>query len=774
MNRSRIVLVASALLVSLTAAALLRPGETGYQPAPAESEPGESDPQFRSQRKAWIESLHRHAPDLDWHAQDAVWRGERLLRTQHARDEVIATGASTHRLLDVTTAAISGTWRERGSANQAGRVTNAIFDGAHNRLIALSQGGNLWAADHASLQWSSLNDSASFVSSGFLERLTTGASERLLVAGDSPAGLYYSDNGGASFSAATGLSLSNPWYTAGLAVRDVSGSDIYLMRVHWDGAASRWRPNLFASVNRGTSFTSLGFVGERDRVALFSPRYGSTETYLLADATLSRIVPGTQARQTISTVPFAPAVADGDRIALSGGVSAGEVFLYAFRSRDNQTDVLRSLDGGQSWETRGTVPQGMFRSRSATTSTRDPAQVFLGGVDVYRSSDGATSWTLVNSWGDYYGDPTDKLHADIPNIEVWLDASNQERVLICTDGGLYESTDYLTSVKNLSLNGLHVSQYYSTYTGAGGQIFAGAQDQGYQKALAPGSGIPFFVQTISGDYGHLDSSNGGAALWLLYPGFVMLDANTSAAGQSNLKFWNFGDNDLQGALWLPPVAADPSSATKAMLAGGSIGGGSQHIIRLALSGSAITASEDTFDFTSVVTALTYSGNGGKRYAINSDRKFFRDTGSGWSNTASGLPENHYFYGNTIVADPVRANTLYVAGAGYSNPAVFVSTNDGTSFTAMSNALPSTLVYQLAISPDGAHLFAATELGAFYYDRSASTWQDISGLGAPDQVYWDVDWVDQAGGYARFATYGRGIWDFVPRADLIFRNGFEVP
>ncbi|MEO7325718.1 MAG: hypothetical protein ABIW82_12900 [Dokdonella sp.] len=774
MNRSRISLVAGALLVSLTAAALLRPGEAGYQPAPTESEPGESGPQFRSQRKAWIESLHRHAPDLDWRAQDAVWRGERLLRTQHDRDEKIATGASPDRLLDVATAAISGTWRERGSSNQAGRVTNAIFDAAHNRLVTLSQGGNLWAADRASLQWSSLNDSASFVSSGFLERSTTGTSERLLVAGDSPAGLYYSDNGGASFSASTGLSLANPWYTAGLAIRDVSGSDVYLMRVHYDFGTSRWRPNLFASVNRGTSFTSLGFVGETDRVALFSPRYGSTETYLLADATLSSIVPGTQALQTISTVPFSPPVAGGDRIALSGGVSGGQIFLYAFRSRGDQTDVLRSLDGGMSWQARGTVPQGLFRSSSVATSTRDPAQVFLGGVNVYRSSDGATSWTLVSGWGDYYGDPANKLHADIPNIEVWLDASNQERVLICTDGGLYESTDYLASVKNLSLNGLYVSQYYSTYTGTSGQIFAGAQDQGYQKSLAPGSGVPSFAQTISGDYGHLDSSNGGAALWLVYPGFVMLDANTTAAGQSNLKFWNFGDNNLQGALWLPPVAADPSSATKAMLAGGSIGGGSHHIVRLDLSGSTISATEDTFDFTSAVTALAYSGNGGERYAVNSDRKFFRDTGSGWSNTASSLPGNHYFYGNTIISDPVRANTLYVAGAGYSNPAVFVSTNDSTSFTAMSNGLPSTLVYQLAISPDGAHLFAATELGPFYYDRSASTWQDLSGLSAPDQVYWDVDWVDQAGGYARFATYGRGIWDFVPTVDLIFRNGFEAP
>jgi hypothetical protein len=743
------------------------------QPAPTNGGPGERDPDFKLQRKAWIESLHRHAPGLDWRAQDAQWRAQRIAKVQAQRNAAIAAGADRDLLRQVDLGAISGSWHERGSGNQAGRITGAIYDAASDRLTALSQGGNVWRADRATLAWASPNDSASFVSDGFLERLG-GAGERLLIGSDSPSGVYYSDNGGLGFSAATGMGLPDPWYTMGMAVRDGAANDVYLVRVHYDGAASNWRAHLFASTDRGASFAPLGFVGERERVALFSPRYGSGEMYVLVDATLNRIASGTQALVPVGMVPFSPAVANGDRITLSGGVDAGQAFLYAFRSRGSQTDVYRSLDGGQNWQARTPVPSGLFGPDSTETSTRDPDLVYAGGVNLYRSIDGAASWTPVNDWGAYYGDPANKLHADIPDIDVWLDDANAERVLVSTDGGLYESTDDLATVHNLSLQGLHVSQYYASHTGDNGHVFAGAQDQGYQKALSPGGGIDDFVQTISGDYGHMDSTDGGTSLWMVYPGFAMLDTATSSPGQGGLHLWDYADHGFGGALWMAPIVADPAAPQSALLAGGSLAGGGNHVIRLSWSGGAFSEVQDGFDFGSQVTALAFSAHdSGTRHAITSDLEFFRNDGSGWTNTASNLPANHYFYGNTILSDPARPDTLYAAGAGYSNPAVFVSTDNGSSFAPMANGLPNTLVFKLAISTDGEHLFAATEVGPFYYDRELGSWVDLSGLGGPDQVYWDVDYVEEgSGGIARFATYGRGIWDFVIEGDGIFADGFE--
>jgi hypothetical protein len=78
-----------------------------------------------------------------------------------------------------------------------------------------------------------------------------------------------------------------------------------------------------------------------------------------------------------------------------------------------------------------------------------------------------------------------------------------------------------------------------------------------------------------------------------------------------------------------------------------------------------------------------------------------------------------------------------------------------------------------MSSDGQHLFAATELGPYYFDTSLGSWQDIGALGAPEQQYWDVDFVD-AQNIARFSTFGRGVWDFAltVSTSVLFRNGFE--
>ena len=87
---------------------------------------------------------------------------------------------------------------------------------------------------------------------------------------------------------------------------------------------------------------------------------------------------------------------------------------------------------------------------------------------------------------------------------------------------LHYANQNLTYVDNLSLDGLGVSQYYSTYTNTNQPhlIWAGAQDQGIQRSFSDGDGILDFTQLISGDYGHLSSSDGGQTIWFVYPGIV--------------------------------------------------------------------------------------------------------------------------------------------------------------------------------------------------------------------------------------------------------------
>lgn len=781
MNRSARVAFVIVTLSGLLAAMHGRfPGPAASDPAmPAPTEgPGEAGSDFSARRDAWIAGLHRAAPGVDWRAMDEQARAEKSERRQVVRAALLDAAVPTSEWSRLAIGGIAGQWSERGSSNQAGRVLGAFLDQANNRLTAYAAGGQIWRADRASLNWTSANDTIQLrpTGAGYLERLSN--SERLLVMTDAPAAIRYSDNGGISWSTASGGVSGNPWYGMALAARDPAGSEVYSVRVHYDDVASDWRARLHASTNRGSSFVDLGFVGERSQVALFSPREVSTTMYLLAGTQLYTITPGTHARVLRSTVPLSPVLAADDLVVLTGGrdSSSGQDFLYAMYSRNGRTDVYRSIDSGLSWVERSDVPTTLFGNNSAEASPQFVDRVYAGGVNLYRSSDGAQSWQLVNEWGEYYAAPASKLHADIPNVDIYVNGG-VDRIFVSTDGGLYESTDNLLTVSNLSLRGLNVSQYYTSYTvrAGGDHILVGAQDQGLQKMLNPGNGAQQAIQTISGDYAHLVSGNNGASVWMVYPGFAMLDSAPAANNQSGLRFWDFSDNAFTGWYFLPPLAADPGNGNRVLLAGGRIGGGnSQRVIELNYNGSSISASQDSsFDFASPVTALAFSANGQTRYAMTEGRDFFRKlAGGNWTElTASGLPPHQYLYGNKILVDPSNPMRIYVAGAGYSNPGVFVSNAEGQNFVPMANGLPSTMVFDLAISADGQQLFAATELGPFWYDRQAGTWIDISGATAPEQTWWDVDYIDSTR-TARFSTYGRGIWDFVLSSEGVFANGFE--
>ncbi len=745
-------------------------------PAPTEG-PGEWGDDFSSRRKAWIDQLHRAAPDVDWRSMDGEARTARIERRQELRKQLMAAGvAQSEWSRTVLPGALAGNWVERGSRTQSGRVISAEFDSANNRITALAHGGQVWRADRGTLNWTSPNDTVMFRPNGnvgTLLRLTN--PERLLVVGDEPTRLAFSNDAGMTYTDSTGGNPGGGWYATGLAARDAAGTEVYFLRTYFDSALSDWRTKLFASTDRGASFTDRGFVGNRDQVAIFSPRDTSTTMYLLNGTQLSTVTPGTHALVARSTVPH---VGTANVVTLSGGrnSTSGQDFLYAFYSRSGGTDVYRSLDGGLTWTARTPAPTEMFGNFSAEASPQFQNNAYVGGVNLYRTTNGGQSWELVNDWGAYYGNPASQLHADIPNIDVFSNGA-ADRILISTDGGLYESNDNLLTVTNLSLSGLNISQYYGSYTQRSGSrhILVGAQDQGLQKVIAPTAGVNDFIQTYSGDYAHLTSGNGGVSTWMVYPGFAMLETTPAAPNTNGLRFWDFAAQGFTGWFFLAPIAADPTNGNRAILAGGRIGGGtSNRVVELNYNGTSINGTQDSFDFVNSVTAVAFSGDGNTRYAMSTAQDFFRKSGAGsWSKvTNSGLPGNHFFHGNDIVVHPTVPGTIYVAGSGYSNPGVFRSTTNGSSFAAFSTGLPSTMIYDLAISADGQHLFAATELGPYYYDTATSSWLDLAGATAPEQVYWDVDFVDSEN-TARFSTYGRGIWDFaVDDGSLLFRNSFE--
>lgn len=721
----------------------------------------EDEDQERLEREEWMENMHRTAPGVSYKAMDAKTRAKK----GQQRPGRLKSGTETF-----ANGILQGEWTERGSINQSGRVHVAVVDNNTDMIYCGSSGGNVWKGGIDGSGWHSLNDQWKFPNIKNIALVDNNGTQRIVVpAGDQ---VFYSDDDGMNWQTSTGLDEVQDWGGVERAVFvDDSVGTIYILAREWDD--NLWEPTsiILRSVDHGTSFTTEGsypesVYGPTSDMDLWTPYagLGNDTTYFLIDDSLNYLDDNAD-KVFMSTLPV---VAHGYSM-MSGTVTNNGTNIYVY----NAQYVYRSQDGGQTWTSTGNIGNNPFFKTSFGVAITDPERLFFGDIECRRSYDGGVTWTSVNPWWEYYQNPDDRLHADIPSIMPYLDENGNEHQFISTDGGLFVSHDFCYTVENLSLLGLNAGQYYSVYTHKEEPqyIYVGTQDQGFQRCEDDSGGIVGFDQVISGDYGHLVSGDNGWSLWMVYPGFA--DFYGIATTGTSSASWDFnGANNL----WLPPLMVTPSDHTTAYMAGGNLNGLGSKLIQLQINGNSINASEMNYNFALVsgggnVSAMAYSPIDDNHWYVMTDNGHFfhsEDAGASWDHTnAFTGPAPHYFYGATIVASKTELGKVYVGGSGYSNPGVYMSDDHGATFSTADNGLPSTLVYDLDINDTGDLVFAATEVGPYVYVAADDQWYDLSGACAPDQTYWGVEYVAPLN-KARFWTYGRGIWDF----EIQFLSGVE--
>lgn len=660
------------------------------------------------------------------------------------------------RLLAGSEALTSGgaaAWTEIGSRNLAGRMRSSCISPDGTKLYAGSSLGGLWRGDLDGTNWEPLGDNhyGGVDEVVALEGAAAGAADVLIVrAGDD---LARSADDGASWGPVVGLPAS-------LDVRDMVLLGDAAQTVLVYGTAGN-QSQLYDSHDLGQSFQLRWALSPAWAGGIWVPRVGAsagTDVYMLHQRKLLRSTSGGSGFVELSTV-----AGSGNAGRLTGSESGGPT-LYVTLRQGGAWNIFRSTDGGSSFTQRSSN-LGDYWDTSFCASITDPNKVLYGGVECWRSANGGSSFIKVNSWGSYYGNPQARLHADIFGIDCWPDPDapqTGERWIISCDGGTYESRTSMSSVNNLSMSGLGVSQYYSTLTASDNpdRVMAGSQDQGYQRGTVQTSSGPGpstnFTQVISGDYGHLCSSD-GTHNWVFstYPGFVLIQPSFGSNSLGTVDFPS-GANHL----WLPPVVADPTQSTAFYFLG-------SRLYRYQLSGggwSNVQHSSQAFDAggSQYLTAMAIApSNSSQMYACDSAGRMWRSTNGGvdWTQSSSSMPGEHYFYGNALVVHPTNRQEAFIGGSGYSTAGVRKTMDGGSTWTSAGTGLPSTLTYGLAYAADGSgDVYAATEAGAYRWDRSAETWENVMGLEAPITLYWSVEAV-AADNLMRFGTYGRGIWDY---------------
>jgi MYXO-CTERM domain-containing protein len=700
------------------------------RPAPVEAR---LDPAYekdnKARRKAWSAARHRAAPETDWKALERA-NGERLSRLAGRPP--------------APPAPVAGAWIERGSDNQAGRMHAAAL-GDDGALYAGSALGGVWRGTPDGDTWTPLADGI-YGGAHWLFASGRGADEpdALLIA-TAWTGLHHSPDGGATWARPTGL--PDIWMVR--AVEQASDDDDVLYALTTD----YWTWHLSRSDDRGATFTVLaswtGGAGD-----LWADRTGGADLYLLRD---NEVLHSADRGATFTPRGRVPSSAAEGRLA---GSEAGAPRLWAALQGGGASGVelWRSDDAGATWDR---LPDLTDHWGVIEGSTVDADLLAHGGVEAHVSRDGGASFEVVNPWWDYYSDPATLLHADMMAFVVAPTGPGAERWLLGTDGGLYASDDGLETVRNLSLDGLRVSQYYSTHTSAANpeHLQAGSQDQGYQvtQGVAQDDDVLGFAQILSGDYGHLSSSDGTHGLvYSTYPGFVLVSVGED---EPWLAYVDYPPG--QNLLWLPPVVADPTDPEAFFLVGDPLWR-FERVAEDRWEGEAWTAPTFSSDGYETLSALRFAPSDPQiAYAATSYGRLFRsdDGGRTFTESPDRGPGSHYFYGTALVVHPTDPQRVWAGGAGYEGPAVYASADGGATWTGMAEGLGPTLVYSLALSRDGDdRLFAGTETGAWAYDADAGAWSSLLGDVAPVTIYWSAEALPHEN-TVRFGTYGRGIWDY---------------
>ncbi len=726
--------LAALLLSALPAACSVAPAGP---PAPTEHLQDEDAEQLnKAARHAWVEGMHRAAPGVDWRE---VERANGLAAME--RRNQLATGRAS--------APRWGSWRELGSRNQAGRMYASAWSSDGQQLYAGSALGGVWVGGRDGSNWTPIGDN-----------LFGGAHDLVVVPGV-PGGpdfvlrqagglVHRSVDGGATWTAPLGLSAVSE------VARMIALPDHTILLVGRDAnALNGW--GVYRSADRGLSFGRT-FDMNTWRSDLWAPRHAAGAVWLFKKDKLYVSNDGGRTfNQTGGLLPFQA----GD-VRLRGSEKPSTVLSLAARN-GSTWQIWRSSDLGATWS----HVHDCVEFWGAFEAGHEDADILAyGGVEMHISFDGGATFQTKNGWGQYYGNPAIYLHADIQRIECRPDPSSPQGEVwyVGTDGGIYRSLDRLQTVDNLSLTGLGVSQYYSTFTSRRRPdlVMAGSQDQGFQRSElgAPGSGGPWadFAQLISGDYGHISSYNGTHDfVFTPYPGFVLVSDGEDAPSLITSGDLNFPPG--LGQLWLPPVVADPDARAAFFLCA------NDAIWRCKRTGywTWTWTQHSTSSFGGrTVSALTFSPlDSARAWAACTDGTLWRslDHGVTWTMAQGGGPGSHYFYGTSLWASTTDVDEVWVAGAGYSAPPVMRSLDGGQSWSPRRSGLPSTLVFDICEAPGGGgQMFAAGESGAWMYDPATGAWSDVLGVEAPLTVYWSVEPV-WAEGIVRFGTYGRGIWDY---------------
>ncbi|MBV6645296.1 MAG: hypothetical protein KI790_07590, partial [Cyclobacteriaceae bacterium] len=424
--------------------------------------------------------------------QDPIAKEVPVARSLRAFEELKKsfTNKKSGRSMD----AIAGvSWQERGPNNVGGRTRALMFDpndATGSKVWAAGVAGGLWFNNDISSGsstwqnvddfWANLAISCIAYDPSATQTFYVGTGEGFFNADAvRGAGIWKSTDGGTTWSQLSSTTTADFHYVQKIGI---TSTGIII-------AATR--EGLFRSSNGGASWSQL-FSGRFADVEVASNDDIYASEGIFTTGILRKSTNGGSSWSTVT-----PATG-GERIEIAISPSnPGTVYAVA-SSGSNIAWMRKSTNGGGSW-TSITVPPYVEQSCSnsatndfsrgqawydliLTVHPTNPNIALVGGIDIYRTSNGGSSWNLVSYWT---GACDTYVHADQHAMQ--FSPVNANVAIFGNDGGAYYSSNVGSSSNPSFLarnNGYNVTQFYAadqTNSSGSNYMLAGAQDNGSQQ-----------------------------------------------------------------------------------------------------------------------------------------------------------------------------------------------------------------------------------------------------------------------------------------------------
>ena len=366
----------------------------------------------------------------------------------------------------------------------------------------------------------------------------------------------------------------------------------------------------------------------------------------------------------------------------------------------------------------------VWYNMALTVSEDDENAIFVGALDIWKSTDGGNNFSQLNDWRYKNQNFT---HADIHFLRYF------DGVLYAgTDGGIYRSADDGVNFEDLS-NTLSIAQIYTVSTSRpdSSKLAGGLQDCG---------GF-----ALSGS--NWNSYHGGDGMGTAVDPF---DENTY-----------YGMTQYGGSLYRTTTGGDGGWSSREYIASGPDKGEWVTPLEFAKSGDLYAGYDQLYvlngglwkqlsnhDFGHNLRLLTIDPININNIYVATEYNVFKSTDGGLTFT-NILQTNHLV--RDIEIHKTNNNQVWVLSSG----TLYSSADQGQNFTSESTGLESaqSISHQQYSADDS--LYLGTILGVYYTDNQVNGWYSISS-DLPNVKVSDME-INPQDNILTVSTYGRGIW-----------------